>query len=140
MSYLADLQSLELQLTVVCLAAATAAQALVALWAAVSKQHWFIRALVVWASVLALLPIRAFEPALVFSVSSPLTIAVIFISRQIALGRKPSVGEPATYPLPRMLRYRLSDLFLLTLLLGLSLATLGHLFQRAPLIPWHQVL
>src|SRR4051794_17488087 len=48
-----------------------------ATWAAESRLHWFWRALVIWACVAAMLPIRACEPAMVFAVSLPLVVLIL---------------------------------------------------------------
>src|SRR5438045_3408859 len=63
----------------VCLVLVTAAaiEALIAIWSATSHVHWFWRAVAVWAAVTVLLPIRAYQPALLFAVTSPLTIVFI---------------------------------------------------------------
>src|SRR4051812_27988110 len=63
----------------VCLAITSTAaiEALIAIWAATSRRHWFWRAMAVWAGIVVLLPIGAYHPALAFAISSPLTIALI---------------------------------------------------------------
>src|SRR6188768_2645834 len=58
-------------------AGTAAVQGLIAIWAATGRVHWFIRALAVWGGVMLLVPIRVYEPAAVFSVASPLTVALI---------------------------------------------------------------
>jgi hypothetical protein len=50
---------------------------LVAIWAATSRLHWFARALVVWSSVMLLVPLRLYEPAAIFVFASPLIVATI---------------------------------------------------------------
>jgi len=73
------------------LASAAAIEAFVAVWAADSRRHWSCRGIAVWTAVMALAPIRAYEPALIFALSSPLTIVLILLQRMsrrrgIALG------------------------------------------------------
>ena len=75
------------------LAATAAIQALIAIWAATSRRHWFLRVLVVWLAVMALVPIRAYEPALIFAFSSPLTALLLafLVSRQLVTRGPPSL-------------------------------------------------
>src|SRR5689334_15257741 len=68
-----------------------ALEALIAIWAATSRIHWFWRAIAVWAGIAVLLPIRAFQPALVFTITSPLTIAIV---RAIHVRTKPAADQP----------------------------------------------
>src|SRR4051794_31058157 len=131
-----------------------AIEALFAIWAATSRRHWFWRALAVWAGVVGLLPIRAYQPALVFAISSPLTIAVLrAIQRRSATPSFPrsawertprrsashALNEPemkndepvtnANAPFSR-LRFSVRDLLLATALVGLLLASLMQLMPR----------
>ncbi len=106
---------------VVPIVAAASAQGLLALWAATSRTHWFVRALAVWCGVMLLVPIRAYEPAAIFALSGPLIVAVIVLSRW---GRqKYSLPEKGIEPRERTgrLRYDLRDLFLLTVFVALIL-------------------
>ncbi len=54
---------------------------ILSVWAALSRRHWFLRAIVVAAAISALLPIRAYEPALLFMVSAPLTVVMMSVTR-----------------------------------------------------------
>src|SRR5687768_340798 len=70
-------------------------QALIAIWAATSRGNWFLRALAVWAAITALLPIRAYQPALVFAISSPLIVGACVLQRKTQLiGRKAETTKP----------------------------------------------
>src|SRR3954447_17283810 len=114
------------------LVSAAAIEALIAIWAATSRVHWFWRAIAVWAAVTMLLPIRAYQPALLFAVTSPLTIILIrAISscRRSAWERTP--GRSASLvPSTRRFYFTLRDLLLATALVGLALASLLHLAPR----------
>jgi hypothetical protein len=96
------------------LVSVAAIEALVALWAATSRVHWFWRAIAVWAAITVLLPIRAYQPALLLAVTSPLTIVLIR-----AISRRRGV-----------IRFGLLDLFFATALIGMALASLLHLAPR----------
>jgi hypothetical protein len=93
-------------------AATAAIEALVAIWAATSRLSWFWRALAVWAGVMALVPFRAYEPAAVFAISSPLTAALVRLQQRRS--------ESWT-------RFTIRDLSLFMLIVGLSLAGAMHL-------------
>src|SRR5262245_37057650 len=81
-----------------------ATQALIAIWAATSRLHWFWRALAVWAAITALLPIRAYQPAFAFAISSPLTVLLIRYS--LSYGQ----SEPTHSSRSASFRYTLLDL------------------------------
>jgi len=105
----------------VCLVVVSAAviEALVAIWAATSRVHWFWRAIAVWAAVSVLLPIRAYQPALLFAVTSPLTTAIIL-----------SINSRRGASTPRPFRFGLRDLLLATAVIALALTSLLHLVPR----------
>lgn len=58
-------------------AGTAAVEGLIAIWAANSRAHWFVRALAVWGGVMLLVPIRVYEPAAVFVFASPLIVAIV---------------------------------------------------------------
>src|SRR5262245_19010265 len=93
-------------------AATAALQALVAIWAATSRQHWFWRALAVWAAVMALAPVRAYEPAMTFAISSPLTAGLVMLQQRRN---------------ERWTRFTIRDLALFMVIVGLSLVGVLHL-------------
>src|SRR5262245_27501784 len=98
----------------VCLvfAVTAALQALVAIWAASSPQYWFCRAMAIWVTVMALVPVRAYEPALIFMISSPLTAGLVMLQQR----RSTSWA-----------RFTIRDLSLFMVIVGLSLAGVLHL-------------
>jgi hypothetical protein len=113
------------------LAAAAALQSLVALWAATSPRHWFWRALAVWCAVMALVPIRAYQPAVTFAMSS---LAIVFLVRALRsrVLRNQQVLNNASAPTAAGFRFRLSDIFLLMVVVGLWLAGMLHVQRRLP--------
>jgi hypothetical protein len=76
-TFQAFLASPTFHLTMFVLVGGAAVQGLVALWAATSRVHWFWRALAVWFAVMAFVPIRAYEPAFVFAISSPFIVVLL---------------------------------------------------------------
>src|SRR5262245_13820816 len=118
------------QIVTLSLAGAAAGAALVAVWGATTRGYWFWRALAVWACLAAMLPIRAYEPALVFAISLPLTVLAIR-GVQWVQGRgirEESEGSQRS----SVVRFGLSDLLLATALLGLTLAVLIHISRKIP--------
>ncbi len=138
----ADLKSVLLspawQLTVLAIVGTAALEMLVAVWAAASRWHWFLRALAVWGAVAALVPVRAYQPALLFAISSPLTVASICGWRTIA-ARRAMVGAEPESPRAVAMRFGLLDLFLLVAIVGLSLVVLIEVVQNLQDIEWGSV-
>jgi hypothetical protein len=105
------------------LLAVAALQCLTAIWAASSRRHWFLRALAVWAGLLILVPIRAYEAVWLFALSSALIVLMQTIARwwdrrnEHAAARARGEGLPAG-----RWRFSLGDLLLLLLWVGLVLA------------------
>jgi hypothetical protein len=97
-----------------------ALQCLVALWAATSKTHWFWRALAVCGSLMLFVPIRAWEPAWLFGLSSTLIIALIFTGRWIDR-RWTTADATALTKANDGWRFSLRDLLLLILVISISL-------------------
>lgn len=96
-------------------------QSFIAIWAATSKQHWFWRALAVWAALALLVPIETWDAAWICAFSSVVIITVLLFLRLKKERLRPSSEQEK--PFPRM-RFGLLDLFLLILLFGLALAAL----------------
>jgi len=107
---------------VVPIVAAVTAQGLLALWAATSRVHWFVRALAVWCGVMLLVPIRAYEPAAIFALSGLFILAILLVARW--RWQRPSNDHDELNEVqrgPTDLRYGLRDLFLVTVLVALVL-------------------
>src|SRR5687767_13366500 len=117
----ANFASPELHLILLALVGGAALESALAIWAAASRQHWFGRAVVILAAVAVLLPIRAWQPALVFALSSPLTIAILLAARRFSARDSIHPDVQAANQPRSAFRFRLSTLFLLLLLFGLSL-------------------
>jgi hypothetical protein len=121
------------------LASTAALQSLIAIWAATSSRHWFWRALAAWAAVVALVPIRAYQPAVIFSLSSLLIVALIGLRKLRRDSHRPPTASSEP-PAPR-LRFGLRDIFLLMVIVGLWLAGLQHIVVKAERIDWpHSLL
>src|SRR5438270_13692490 len=106
--------SASVQVMTLVIAATAAACASVATWAAVSHRYWFWRVLAVWSCVALMIPIRAWEPALVLAIALP-TIAVCIRSLQWLQHRRDAIAVN-TFSAARVLRFGLRDLLLLTAL------------------------
>src|SRR6478735_1442733 len=63
--------TLYMQVATLVVASTTAVAVLAATWAGRSGRHWFWRTLTVLLAVMAMLPIRAYEPAMVLGISLP---------------------------------------------------------------------
>jgi hypothetical protein len=104
------------------LVSAAAIEALIAIWAATSRALWLWRALAVWGGIALLLPIRAYQPALVLVISSPLTIVLIWALR-------PRADDALARTRPAF-RFSVRDLLLTTAIVGVLLATGLQLLPR----------
>src|SRR5262245_33944080 len=113
-----------------------ALQCLVAIWAVTSRQHWFWRALAVWAAIMLMVPIRAWEPAWLFGLSSPLIIVALSIGRRIGLQRSPT-STPASEPAAARWRFSLRDLLALVLIIGLWLPGILETLREYQLANWN---
>jgi hypothetical protein len=101
---------------------AVAGLCLVAIWAGLSRRHWFVRAAAVWAGIAALLPIRAHVPARMFLFVLP-TVAVVILAIRRWLIPPTELRPPSEHVRAGWMRYGLRDLFLAVLLTGAILAT-----------------
>jgi hypothetical protein len=108
-------------------AAAAAGELLIAIWAAKSRGHWFWRALIVWTAVMALAPIRAFEPAMTFAVALPITALLVMAQRRRDKTRQTELPRESR---PHPIRFTMRDLLLFTAIVGLSIAGLLHLARN----------
>jgi hypothetical protein len=101
--------------------AASAAQCLVAVWAATSTRPWPLRALVACAAIVALIPIRAWWPALVFAMTAALTAAIVAAIRRWHRPPAPP-GELGA----RRFQFRLAHLLILILFVAMVLGLFRH--------------
>lgn len=137
-SLLSHFGSLHFQALCLILASTAAIQALIPIWAATSiRLPWFWRAFAVWAAITLLLPIRAYQPALVFAISSPLTIILIaMLKPRLSVTNLHPSDEPLRGSLladsqsPSAFRFSIRDLMLATGIVGLSLVSILHLVPR----------
>src|SRR5207244_2852807 len=75
-------------------AATAAGLGLIAIWAAVGRTHWLLRALAVWGSVMLLVPIRVYQGAAIFAVACPLIVVAIAGAQWLSQRRRrPSAGH-----------------------------------------------
>jgi hypothetical protein len=109
---------------------------LVAIWAAESRRHWFVRALAVVAALVLLVPIQAYEAVWLFALSSPLIVISLRWIRwlqncpesggRVADGREERGGR---------WQFHIRDLLMLMVLLAISLAGLSPAFRSFQ--PWN---
>ncbi len=124
---------------------ATAWLLLLAIWAGLSRWHWFLRAAVVFAALAALYPIRAFEPIVWFAAAMPLTA---WLSGVVRRRCQPQAGQPQARepqassggkqrPGSRYsLQFSLADLFLMTVLAGLISALGAGVWRERVALDW----
>ena len=118
-------------------AVVTSLMCLVALWAAESRRHWFIRFVGLWGALALLLPIRAHEPIVFYAITMGVLIPIrrIILKRgAVPLSATAVMVEPASSTTARR-RYSLRDLFLVLTAVGMSLG-LAIPVVRAD-VPWH---
>jgi hypothetical protein len=120
-------------LTILALVGTMAFLGLVAIWAATGTVHWFWRALAVWGAVMLLVPIRAYELAVVFAMASPIVVGFVIGIRRDArcFGTKNDAAEALMN-----WRFGLRDLFLALLIVGLTLAGLLAIGRRMQEPDW----
>src|SRR5262245_25208219 len=125
------------QIWVMLFIAVAIGECLVAIWAATSRRHWFWRMLAVWAAVMLMVPIRAWEPAWLFALSSPLLVGALLLARhRLHWSLTPPGAESELTP---RYRFSLRDLFLLVLAVGLwlpGLLEIGRNFRPQNWLGW----
>ncbi len=119
---------------------ATAWLLLLAIWAGLSRWHWFLRAAVVFAALAALYPIRAFEPIVWFAAAMPLTAWLSGVVRRRCQPQpgqlQPSSGGEQRPGSRYSLQFSLADLFLMTVLAGLISALGAGLWRERVALDW----
>jgi hypothetical protein len=105
-------------------------QCLVAIWAATSRGHWFIRAVGVWMAIALLVPIGAWEAAWLFALSSLLVVLLLNLIRW--LRRRPAleIASSAMAATAKPLHFGIRDLFLLLLIVGMWLPLLMEIVRN----------
>jgi hypothetical protein len=118
-------------------AGAAAVQGLIAIWAATARANWFLRALAVWGGVILVVPIRAYEPAALFAIASPLTVALISGLNWLENLRQP---QSAFLPMRRSDWWTLAVIVAVAIL-GCEPVFQGHWwFDAAAFLAWCGVL
>lgn len=126
-----------LYLDLVVLARIAAGYSLLAIWAGVSRRHWFIRASALTLSLLALLPIQAHQPALMLAFALPaLTLSVAWLNRR-GIGPGALSNEAAA---PGRLRFGLRDLLLSVLLVAMASFGVTILIERRGDLNWQHLV
>ena len=107
---------------------------LLAIWVACGRGHWFARACVLLAALALLVPIRAFEPLILFGMTSVLLIGGWSAVR--GLRASESVAEGATPAAGSRWRFRLADLLLMCVIAGGISWLVSELIARNPVISY----
>jgi hypothetical protein len=81
---------------------------------------------------MALVPIRAYEPAIIFAVSSPLTITLIQGIQCVQRWQRRNSASESENASHQVIRFGLRDIFLLMLIVGLALAGILHVEPNLP--------
>ena len=121
-------------LYVIVIATVFVGQCLLALWAATSPRPLFTRSLVLWVAIAPLIPIRAYFPALFFTMTAALTFVIVWTIRRwqsrLRCGRSPTEQPLTTEGLPSLpaarhksaWRFSLGDMFALIVFLATLIA------------------
>jgi hypothetical protein len=103
----------------------TAIQCLLALWAATATKRRLERVVIVWIAIMLLVPIRAYEPALIFTIIAGLIIVLV---RTIRHGTRERPAGQRWWS--GWFRFSLADIFTLTLfvctILGMGALCRAH--------------
>src|SRR5262249_26910597 len=110
-------------------AGTAAVQALIAIWAATSRAHWFVRALAVWAGVMLLVPIRLYEPAAMFAFASPLIVAIVVGANWLVSCRKLDESAMNRRSEPSNLPLSLTDVWGPAALIAMTIAACEWMLQ-----------
>src|SRR5262245_48103404 len=91
----------------------------IAIWAGTSRRHWFWRVLAIWLTVIAPIPIRAYELAGILAITLPLlAVTIAFLDSFLS--------QDQTQSSKSAIRFPLRDIFLLTLGTALAIAAVLH--------------
>jgi len=96
----------------------TAALCLVALWVGLGRRYWLLRAAALCGAILLHLPVRAYEPALLFLVVLPPVVMGVNWLSQTRVRLDQQLNGTADSKLGTRLRFRLPHLFVFTLFMA----------------------
>lgn len=130
------LQRPDTHATLLVFAAAISVFGLLAIWAATSRAHWFLRSLALWAAVTSLLFIRAYEPVLLTALAGPLTVLLLVAFQSSARKGGPSVPAAANITERLAWRFTLRDLMFLVAALGMWLVTILRAARSIQTVHW----
>jgi hypothetical protein len=116
-------------ITTFLMAVVACAGGLVAVWAAASRTYWFWRSLGVWAFVAAMLPMRAYEPMVVFGIGLPLAAVCIRVLQWFQL---PAVSQAEARLIRAPWHFGILDSLLAITLIGLTLAIVLQIWAKIP--------
>jgi len=122
-------------LAIAVISAAAAMLLLLATWAGLSRRHWFVRAAVCSAALIALYPIRAFEPMIWFAAAVPLTAWLSRLTWKRFRGKTHS-NDGSTPRHNAAWQFRMTDFFLAILLAGVISALGAALWQEQVGLYW----
>jgi hypothetical protein len=111
-----------------------AAYCLLAIWVAIGRGHWFARACVLLAALALLVPIRAYEPLILFGMAAVMLIGGWgtwrLVSAATANSESSAPSETSRY------RFRLSDLLLACVVAGGVSWLVSVLVARELIVSW----
>jgi len=107
----------------------------VAVWAGLSRRHWFVRAAGVVAGLALLLPARAYAPAVLFLLHAGIVIASLAALRFLQARRG---GDRQNHRRNQSVRFRfrLSDILLAIVIVGAMTAMGAHLLRQPMRFEW----
>jgi hypothetical protein len=93
-----------------------------ALWAATSPRHWFLRTSIVLVALSPFLMIPAYEPIVAFGLQAAIVTAFIFIYRRwvVRAKAKSQTDPPGNATSPRSVHFSLSSLLLATVVVAVT--------------------
>jgi hypothetical protein len=112
-----------------------AAYCLLAIWVAVGRGHWFARACVLLAALALLVPIRAYEPLILFGTTSVLLVAGWSAIRGLKAFRKPSAGGGSKGQ-TASLRFQLRDVLLSCAVAAAASWLISELVAKGVHVDW----
>ena len=112
-----------------------AAYCLLAIWVACGRGHWFARACVLLAALALLVPIRAYEPLILFGMTSVLLIGGWGGARFWRSVRAPADADKPSRPVSR-LSFRLLDVLLACAVAGAASWLISVLVAKDVTVDW----